>query len=58
MTNDGAADGQESAYGSGLRNLRARVAAIGGELATTRTGDRFELLARAPADHEDLTITR
>ncbi|MBB6552390.1 sensor histidine kinase [Nonomuraea rubra] len=58
VTNDGASDGQEPAYGSGLRNLRARVAAIGGELATTRTGDRFELLARAPVDHEDLTITR
>ncbi|MEV0994246.1 histidine kinase [Nonomuraea sp. NPDC050202] len=58
VTNDGAARDQEPAHGSGLRNLRARVTAIGGVLTTTRTGDRFELVARAPVDHEDLTLTR
>lgn len=61
VANDGAAhvptsdDGEPS---TGLRSLRTRLAAIGGELATTRTGDRFELLVRAPADHEDLMPTR
>ncbi|GAA0820137.1 sensor histidine kinase [Streptosporangium amethystogenes subsp. fukuiense] len=44
--------------GTGLRSLRARLAAVGGELTTTRTGDRFELLARTPVDHENLTPTR
>ncbi|MCP2359042.1 two-component system sensor histidine kinase DesK [Nonomuraea thailandensis] len=58
VTNDGAARVQEPEPGSGLRNLRARLAAIGGDLTTTRTGDRFELLARTPVDHEDLTTTR
>ncbi|TMR95459.1 hypothetical protein EJK15_28545 [Nonomuraea basaltis] len=57
VANDGAApaSGEPS---TGLRSLRARLAAIGGELTTTRTGDRFELLARTPVDHEDLTPTR
>ncbi|MDP4510385.1 sensor histidine kinase [Nonomuraea turcica] len=57
VANDGAAPDSDEP-GTGLRSLRARLAAIGGELTTTRTGDRFELLARAPVDHEDLTPTR
>ncbi|MET8865624.1 histidine kinase [Nonomuraea sp. NPDC004580] len=54
VVNDGVT--QEGEPGSGLRNLRARLADVGGELTTTRTGDRFELLARV--DHEDLTLRR
>ncbi|PRX61479.1 two-component system sensor histidine kinase DesK [Nonomuraea fuscirosea] len=57
VTNDGASH-ELGEPGAGLRNLRARLAAVGGELTTTRTGDRFELLARTPDDHEDLTPTR
>jgi two-component system, NarL family, sensor histidine kinase DesK len=57
VANDGAAPASDEP-GTGLRSLRARLAAIGGELTTTRTGDRFELLAHTPVDHEDLTPTR
>ncbi|MGP3914058.1 sensor histidine kinase [Nonomuraea sp. 10N515B] len=57
VTNDGAAPDSDEP-GTGLPSLRARLAAIGGELTTARTGDRFELLARTPVDHEDLTPTR
>ncbi|MFI7703978.1 histidine kinase [Nonomuraea sp. NPDC049480] len=57
VANDGAAPSSDEP-GTGLRSLRARLAAIGGELTTTRTGDRFELLAHTPVDHEDLTPTR
>ncbi|MFI7632774.1 sensor histidine kinase [Nonomuraea sp. NPDC049400] len=42
-------------HGSGLRNLRARLEAVAGELTIARAGDRFELLAEAPVDHEVLT---
>ncbi|WP_344477973.1 sensor histidine kinase [Nonomuraea monospora] len=66
VTNDGAAPVQEVTSeradahepGSGLTNLRARLEAIGGTLTTTRTADRFELLARTPLDHENLTPAR
>ncbi|MEU3169645.1 histidine kinase [Streptosporangium sp. NPDC006930] len=57
VANDGAAPASDEP-GTGLRSMRARLAAIGGELTTTRTGDRFELLACIPVDHEDLTPTR
>lgn len=57
VANDGATPASDEP-GTGLSSLRARLAAIGGELTTTRTGDRFELLARTPVDHEDLTPTR
>ncbi|WP_219506028.1 sensor histidine kinase [Nonomuraea ceibae] len=57
VTNDGVGPVLDQG-GSGLRGLRARLADVGGELTTSRTGDRFDLLARAPVDHEDLTATR
>ncbi|MFD0657832.1 sensor histidine kinase [Thermocatellispora tengchongensis] len=57
VANDGAAPASDEP-GTGLRSMRARLAAIGGELTVTRAGDRFELLARAPVDHENLTLTR
>lgn len=57
VANDGAAPATGEP-GTGLESLRARLAAIGGELTTTLTGDRFELLARTPVDHEDLTPAR
>ncbi|MFG2016861.1 sensor histidine kinase [Actinomadura geliboluensis] len=44
--------------GTGLWSLRARLADIGGELTAARTGDRFEIVARAPVDGEDLTRER
>nr|SBO95085.1 two-component system sensor kinase [Nonomuraea gerenzanensis] len=57
VTNDGDTPGPMEP-GSGLRNLRARMEAVGGHLTTTRTGARFELLARTPLDHEILTPAR
>ncbi|MEV0237041.1 histidine kinase [Nonomuraea sp. NPDC050786] len=42
-------------HGSGLRNLRARLEAVDGLLTVVREGDRFELHAEAPVDHEVLT---
>lgn len=53
-----ASDSRSGEPGTGLRNLRARLAAVGGELTTIRNGDRFELLAHAPVDHENLMPTR
>jgi two-component system sensor histidine kinase DesK len=57
VANDGASPASGEP-GTGLRSLRDRLAAVGGRLTVTRTGDRFELLARAPVDHEDLTPTK
>ncbi|RSN51408.1 sensor histidine kinase [Actinomadura sp. WAC 06369] len=55
---NGGAAAASAEPGTGLRNARDRLAAIGGDLTAVRTGDRFELVARAPVAREDLTPTR
>lgn len=44
--------------GAGLENLRVRLAAVGGDLTSVKRRDRFELVAEASVDHENLTSTR
>ncbi|MFF5210050.1 histidine kinase [Streptosporangium sp. NPDC000396] len=50
VVNDGAGrrPAEGGAGGSGLRGLHGRVAAAGGEISTSREGDRFTLTATVP----------